>query len=100
MPWQPLIWGLIFSVLISTTKVPRYIEPAKAIEIIQTIPGFVDTAGIFVNADVHNIHELTNPGFLNWIQLHGDETPQFCEQFSAWNLGTIKGNSRAIQRVA
>ena len=69
---------------------PRYIEPAKAFEIIQKIPAFVDTAGIFVNTDAHDIHELTNSGFLNWIQLHGNEPPAFCEQFAAWNLHTIK----------
>lgn len=71
-------------------KSPRYIEPARAIEIIDKIPAFVDTAGIFVNADAHTIHELTHVGSLNWIQLHGDETPEFCDQFTAWNLRTIK----------
>lgn len=69
---------------------PRYIEPANAFEIIKKIPAFVDTAGIFVNAEAHDIHELTNEGLLNWVQLHGDEPPEFCEQFTTWNLRTIK----------
>jgi phosphoribosylanthranilate isomerase len=71
-------------------KSPRYIEPTKAMVIIRKMPAFVDTAGIFVNANAHEIHELTNEGLLNWIQLHGDEPPEFCEQFTAWNLHTIK----------
>lgn len=71
-------------------KSPRYIDPDKAVTIIHKIPSFVDTAGIFVNADVHNIHELTNEGVLNWIQLHGDESPEFCDEFTAWNLRTMK----------
>ena len=69
---------------------PRYIELAKAAEIIGKIPAFVDTAGVFVNADTHDIHELSNSGILNWIQFHGDETPEFCDRFSTWNLHTIK----------
>lgn len=69
---------------------PRYIEPARAVAIIEKLPAFVDTAGIFVNADPSNIRELTREGYLNWIQLHGDESPEYCEQFTGWNLKTIK----------
>jgi phosphoribosylanthranilate isomerase len=69
---------------------PRYIEPEKAMEIIAMLPAFVDTAGIFVNAEAHTIHEMTHSGSLNWVQFHGDETPEFCDQFTTWNLQTIK----------
>lgn len=69
---------------------PRYIEPARAAEIIHKLPAFVDTAGIFVNVPLRDIHHLTTSGMLNWIQLHGDETPEFCRQFSNWNVRTIK----------
>lgn len=69
---------------------PRYIEPAKAIEIVDQIPGFVDTAGIFVNAEAHTIHEMTHSGAFNWVQFHGDESPEFCDQFTTWNRQTIK----------
>lgn len=71
-------------------KSPRYIEPKKAVEIIAKLPAHVDIAGVFVNADAQTIHELANPGLINWVQLHGDETPEFCDQFKAWNLRTIK----------
>lgn len=58
---------------------PRYIEPADALDIINKIPTFVDTAGIFVNPEINEIEDITEIGFLNWIQLHGDETPDFCD---------------------
>jgi phosphoribosylanthranilate isomerase len=69
---------------------PRYIEPAKAAEIIRKLPAYVDTAGIFVNVPMRDIHQMTTTGMLNWIQLHGDETPDTCRQFSGWNVRTIK----------
>lgn len=69
---------------------PRYIEPAKAADIIRKLPAFVDTAGIFVNVPLRDIHQMTTSGMLNWIQLHGDETPEFCKQFNHWNVRTIK----------
>ncbi len=68
----------------------RYIEPNKAEDIIKKLPAFVDTAGVFVNASQQDIRKMTNPGLLNWVQFHGDETPEFCAQFNAWGLRTIK----------
>ena len=69
---------------------PRYLTVEKAIEIIDQIPTFVDTAGIFVNPTTEEIKEITDHGFLNWIQLHGDETPGFCETLKWFHIKTIK----------
>ena len=69
---------------------PRCIEREKAERIISKLPSFVDTAGIFVNAEASEIRKITNSGLLNWIQFHGDESPQFCSQFNVWGLHTIK----------
>lgn len=69
---------------------PRFIEPKKAQEIIEKLPAFVDTAGIFVNAPLRDIQSINDSGMLNWIQLHGDETPEFCREFHSWNVRTIK----------
>lgn len=69
---------------------PRYIEPPKAREIVEKIPAFVDTAGIFVNAPMRDILSINDSGMLSWIQLHGDETPEFCNEFHSWSVRTIK----------
>lgn len=85
-------------------KSPRYIPPSKAQEIIGRLPSFVDSAGVFVNAVAEEIHPLTGSGFLNWIQFHGDETPEFCAQFNMWNVRTIKAvrvrSREAIEQAA
>ena len=66
-------------------KSKRYIPLDKAVKIINKLPTFVDIAGLFVNPTYDEVRKVTGSGILNWIQLHGDETPEFCESVS--NLG-------------
>jgi phosphoribosylanthranilate isomerase len=71
-------------------KSPRFVQVDKAKEIIDKLPGFIDTAGVFVNASMEKIHEIKDLCQLNWVQLHGDETPQFCSQFLSHSVKTMK----------
>ena len=71
-------------------KSPRYIDTADALDIINKIPTFVDTVGLFVNPTTHQVKEISEIGFLNWIQLHGDETPQFCDSLQWLNTRIMK----------
>lgn len=71
-------------------KSPRYIAPEKAKEIISRLPGFVDVAGVFVNDSLEHIREVMELCQLNWVQLHGDEDPQFCNEFLSLNVKTMK----------
>ena len=69
---------------------PRYIAPEKAVEIINKLPAFVDTAGVFVNASLSKIQKIINLCQLNWVQLHGGETPEFCQSLISLNVRTMK----------
>jgi len=60
-------------------KSPRYIEPAKAAAIIRQLPPFVSAVGLFVNPSQDFIAEVLQSAALGVIQLHGDETPEFCD---------------------
>lgn len=71
-------------------KSPRYITPEAAEKIINKLPAFVDIVGLFVNDTFEHILEVLSTLQLNWIQLHGDETPEFCEKFLSINVKTIK----------
>jgi len=64
---------------------PRYIEPQKA-----ALPSFVDIAGVFVNSGESQIAEIVSQCQLNWVQLHGDESPEFCKSFASLNVKTVK----------
>jgi phosphoribosylanthranilate isomerase len=69
---------------------PRYVTPQKAEGIINKMPGFIDTAGVFVNASVEQIHETNTVCHLDWVQLHGDEGPDFCRSLLTHNVKTMK----------
>ena len=71
-------------------KSPRFIPPEKAIEVINKLPAFVDIVGVFVNAGLEQIRETISRCQLDWVQLHGDEDPQFCQSFRSVNVKTMK----------
>ncbi|MBU8769938.1 phosphoribosylanthranilate isomerase [Cytobacillus oceanisediminis] len=60
----------------------RKINPEAAGEIIRELPGEVLKVGVFVNETKATIEEIANVSGINVIQLHGDETPEFCSSFS------------------
>ena len=64
---------------------PRYIEPSAAREIIAGLSPIVCTVGVFVNEDANRIVDTASELGLAAVQLHGDESPEFCER-----LGSIK----------
>jgi phosphoribosylanthranilate isomerase len=69
---------------------PRFVTPRKAGDIINMLPAFIDTAGIFVNASIDQIRETTDQCPLDWVQLHGDENPEFCGSLKYHNVKTMK----------
>ncbi|MDH4361791.1 MAG: phosphoribosylanthranilate isomerase [Nitrospirota bacterium] len=58
---------------------PRYVEPAVAKRIIESLPPFVLPIGVFVNQDLDTVRGLFDDCGLALAQLHGDESPGFCE---------------------
>lgn len=59
---------------------PRYIAPEDARRIIDQLPDYVTTVGIFVNEEspsqVASIAEVSG---VDAVQLHGDESPEYCK---------------------
>ena len=54
---------------------PRYVPPEKAKPILLTLPPFVSTVGLFVDAPVYKMVEIMELCELDFAQLHGYETP-------------------------
>lgn len=72
------------------SKSPRYIAPSEAADIINQLPGFIDIVGVFVNAPIEEIHNTKQICSLNWVQLHGDEDPEFCNSLRSHDVKTMK----------
>lgn len=53
----------------------RYIDPARARAIVDTLPAFVTPVGVFVNETVAQVNAVAREAALGAVQLHGDETP-------------------------
>ena len=60
-------------------KSSRYIDPARAAKIIEHLPPFVTIVGVFVNhPDPQNLEDFALSLGLHAVQLHGNETPDYC----------------------
>ena len=68
--------GMIFY-----SKSPRFIDIENAKKISMHASG-IKKIGIFVNENKNIINDIINELNLDAIQLHGDETPEFCNNFS------------------
>lgn len=60
----------------------RNILPQQARPITKTIPAFVTTVGVYVDPTVEWVHETATIANLGLLQFHGNESPEFCDQFA------------------
>ncbi len=60
---------------------PRYIDPVKAGEIMDVLPPFISTVGVFVDADENFLKYAVNESGVGILQFHGSETPDYCASF-------------------
>jgi phosphoribosylanthranilate isomerase len=68
---------------------PRYVTPAAARRIIESLPEGVSCVGVFVNESAPaEVERIARGAGLGAVQLHGDETPDYCQ--SLCGLTTIK----------
>jgi phosphoribosylanthranilate isomerase len=59
-------------------KSPRYVAPETARAIIAQLPPFVAAVGVFVDEAAALVQELAARTGLDWVQLHGQESPDYC----------------------
>lgn len=69
---------------------PRAVTPAQARSIINALPPFVTTVGLFVNADAQMVRETVAVAPVQLLQFHGDETPEFCGGFALPYLRAVR----------
>jgi phosphoribosylanthranilate isomerase len=69
---------------------PRQIAPQKVRKIIRAIPPFVKTVGVFVNEAPATIREVMQHCGLDLVQLHGDESPAFCDELMPYTIKSLR----------
>ncbi|NJR66624.1 MAG: phosphoribosylanthranilate isomerase [Leptolyngbyaceae cyanobacterium CRU_2_3] len=68
---------------------PRYVTPEQIGAVVAKLPVnadgqlTIDRVGVFVNPTLEDIVRGVAIAHLNAVQLHGNETPQFCQQLRA-----------------
>ena len=60
----------------------RAVMPARAREIVAALPPFVSSVGVYVDPEAEWVEQTASVAGLNLLQFHGDESPEFCSQFS------------------
>jgi phosphoribosylanthranilate isomerase len=88
-----------FAGLIFYKESPRYVVGKISKEELQSTDFDIKKVGVFVNADYDEIIQTVEDYGLDVVQLHGNETPELCEQLSddvevikAFNIGEDTGS--------
>jgi phosphoribosylanthranilate isomerase len=69
---------------------PRFASIEVAAGIIRELPPFIIKAGVFVNAPEEFVFRAIRECGLNLLQFHGDEPPDYCQQFGLMSLKAFR----------
>jgi phosphoribosylanthranilate isomerase len=79
---------------------PRQVSPENAQRIIDSLPPFVQKVGVFVDGDLRSIQDIKDFCGLDVIQLHGDESPDFCQEFMPETIKAFRlKNDSSLQPI-
>ena len=68
---------------------PRRITVERAIQLRKEIPPFVSVVGVFLNAKREDILRTVELAGLDYVQLHGDESPDFVRDLPVRTIKTL-----------
>jgi len=80
--WMCLDAGVDALGFVFVDESPRKIDPREAQKIINDLPPFVISVGVFVNRAKDEVEEIANLCKLDILQLHGDESVEYCVSFT------------------
>jgi phosphoribosylanthranilate isomerase len=80
---------------------PRFITPEAAAALIQQLPPFVTIVGLVVNPTVEYVNQLLHNVPLDLLQFHGEESPDFCQQFQfPWIKAlSVKPHENVLEKI-
>ena len=90
---------------ICVPNTPRYVTKQQIRAVVEQLPKQIDRIGVFANSSVEEICQIVEFAGLTGVQLHGDESPEFCQQMRSMlpDIEIIKAlrikNSQALEQV-
>ncbi len=69
---------------------PRYLSILKAKAILKALPSGVNAMGVFVDPSIEEVNEALKECPLTHLQFHGEESPEFCQQFNKPYIKAIR----------
>lgn len=80
--------GLIFY-----SKSARHLSLTRASALLREIPPFVDVVAVLVNPLVSFVNELEAELPIDYLQFHGEESSDFCQQFKTPYIKAVQASS-------
>lgn len=69
---------------------PRAVTAAQVQAITASLPPFITTVGLFVDAPASQVQDILQSCSLDLLQFHGNETPEYCRQFDRPYLKALR----------
>ncbi len=79
---------------------PRRVKPEIVQGIIELLPPFISSVGVFVNEDRKKVEEITESCGLTTLQFHGQESPSYCEGFKQKIVKALRIENKDILEKA
>ncbi len=77
------------------TKSARYIEPVEAKEIIEQLPPFVQSVGLFVEESALNINHISKIAKIDLAQIHFEAEDKLYKELEVKYIKVLRAKSRA-----
>lgn len=71
-------------------KSPRNLSIEQAASLVKALPPFVQSVGLFVDAEPDFVRAVLEAVPLDLLQFHGGETPEYCRQFGRPYLKAVR----------
>ncbi len=69
---------------------PRAVTIAQAQKIVENLPPFVCVVALFVDAQPDDVYACLDAVKIDLLQFHGDESPEYCQQFNKPYMKAIR----------